>query len=139
MKKFIICLLIFLSSLFSVSAVSYTIFRRDVDILLNKQNAAWVGDYSRRPNNFYNTRVEINNNDLKIKIGSSEFEFMEIPKEWNVGFSWRSVRYECMDLQTYGKVYIYLIEYDKTENRRLMVKWLDIDDKPIEIYNMKKN
>lgn len=138
MKKILLSAILFILSICNISAVSYTIFRRDTEILLTKKNASWIGDYSKLPNNFYDTNVEINNSELKIKIGGETFEFVEIPKEWNVGFSWRSVRYECIDLKTYGKVYIYLIEYDKTENCRLMLKWFDIDDKPVEIYNLKK-
>lgn len=120
-----------------INAVQYTTFRRDVDVLLSKRDAVWSGDYGKRAVNF-EAPVEINNSTLTITLGGESFEFMEIPREWNVGRSFRTVRYEAIDNNTLGKVYIYLIEYDKTDNCRLMLVWYDLDDKPTEIYNIRK-
>lgn len=137
MKKLVLLIFSLVMMLFQAEAVSYVSFRRDCDVLLSKKNADWEGDYSKLPVN-WEVPVIIDNSDLKITIGSSQFEFMEVPKEWNVSQKWRCVRYECIDLVSLGKCYIYLIEYDKTKNSRLMVRWYDIDDKYSEIYNIRK-
>ena len=81
----------------------------------------------------------IDNNTKTITIGEARFEFMDFPEEWNVSQTYRSVRYECIDLSSLGKVYIYLIEYDKTENVRMKLVWYDIDGKSTELYSMRKN
>lgn len=138
MKKLLFIGLMILVQLQSLLAVSYTTFRRDVEVLLSKDKADWAGDYNKRSDNF-KVPVVINNQEKTITLGGETFEFYEIPKEWNVSMYYRSVRYECIDLKTLGKVYIYLIEYDKTKNCRLMLVWYDIDDKSVEIYNMKRN
>lgn len=138
MKKLLISAGILLGMFSNASSVSYTTFRKDQDILLSKKKADWEGDYYRLPKNV-EVNVVIDNKTKTITIGEARFEFMDFPEEWNVSQTYRSVRYECIDLSSLGKVYIYLIEYDKTENVRLKLIWYDIDGKSSELYSMRKN
>lgn len=137
MKKLFILAGLLFGMFSNVSSVSYTTFRKDFNILLSKKKADWEGDYYRLPKNV-ELPVVIDNKTKTITIGEMMFEFMDFPEEWNVSQTYRSVRYECIELSSLGKVYIYLIEYDKTENVRLKLVWYDIDGKSTELYSMKK-
>lgn len=137
MKKLFILAGLLFGMFSNASSVSYTTFRKDFNILLSKKKADWEGDYYRLPKNV-ELPVVIDNKTKTITIGEMMFEFMDFPEEWNVSQTYRSVRYECIELSSLGKVYIYLIEYDKTENVRLKLVWYDIDGKSTELYSMKK-
>lgn len=138
MKKFLVLAGLLLGMFSTSQGISYTTFRKDSDILLSKKKADWEGDYVKLPQNS-DLGVVIDNSTKTIKLGDMMFEFMEFPEEWNVSQTYRSVRYECIEISSLGKVYIYLIEYDKTPNVRLKLVWYDIDGKSTELYSMRRN
>lgn len=138
MKRIVMLLFSLLAVIVNVSAytVEFETFRKDCEIMLSKKSATWSGDYSKLPVNVVQ-KVIIDNSEKTITIGVDKYEFMDYPK-WNVSQTYRSVSYECIDIKSLGKVKIYYIEYDKTDNCRMLVIWYDVEDKPIEIYNMRR-
>lgn len=137
MKKVVLLFLAFMLGVLSTNAASFKVFRKDSEVMLSRDRADWYGDYEYLPKND-TSFVYIDNMNKVISVGDSKFEFMDVPNKWLVKKTHSIVRYECIDLQSLEKVFVYIIKYDTTSNWRLLVVRFDgLDSHLIEMFSMR--